>query len=140
VIRVVLDTNVLVSIALPGSRLQPLVDAWQQGRCRLLISSDIFDEYLRVLTYPKFQLTAEDIKQLLERDLRPYAELVRVTSRVDAVVIDPADNKFLACALDGRADVVVSGDRHLLTLKQFRSIPILTARQLLDRLQPSRSS
>ena len=129
-----MDTNVLLSIALPRSRLHSLVDAWQHRRCRLLLSSEIFDEYLRVLTYPKFNLSAEDIRQLLERELRPYAELVQVTSRVQIITEDPADNKFLACALDGHADAIVSGDHHLLALKHFKDIPILTGRQLLDHL------
>lgn len=133
-IRVVLDTNILVSIALPGSRLLPLVSAWKDGRCRLLISEEIFDEYLRVLTYPKFNLSVEGIRRLLEHELRPYAELVRVTSRVHVITADPDDNKFLACALDGHADAIVSGDRHLLTLKHFKGISILTGRQLLNWL------
>jgi predicted nucleic acid-binding protein len=46
----------------------------------------------------------------------------------------PCDNKFLACALDGRADAIVSGDHHLLALRRFRDIPILTARQFLDHV------
>ena len=133
-IRVVLDTNILVSIALPGSRLLPMMSAWKDGRCRLLLSEEIFDEYLRVFMYPKFRLSPQDIRQLIEHELRPYAELVRVTSRVHVITADPDDNKFLACALDGHADVIVSGDRHLLTLKRFHVIPILTARQLLERL------
>ena len=129
-----LDTNVLVSTALPGSRLHTLVDVWQHGRCRVLLSDEIFDEYLRVLTYPKFKLSSADIKRILERDLRPYAELVTVTSRVDAIPHDPADNTFLACALDGHADFIVSGDHHLLTLRSFHDIPILTARRFLQQL------
>ena len=136
-IRLVLDTNILVSTALPGSRLHGLVEAWQRGACRLLVSPEIFDEYLRVLTYPKFQLSSEDIKRVVERELQPYLEMVRVTSRVEVVTEDPADNMFLACALDGRADVLASGDHHLLKLGRFQGIEILTARQLLDRLERS---
>ncbi len=133
-IRIVLDTNLLVSIALPGSRLLPIVSAWKEGRCRLLVSEDIFDEYLQVLSYPKFQLAPETIRRLIEYELRPYIELVQVISRVHVIIADPSDDKFLACALDGHADALVSGDRHLLGLKEFKGIPILTGRQLLDRL------
>lgn len=133
-IRFVLDTNVLLSIALPRNRLRSLVEAWQEGRCRLLLSSEIFDEYLRVLTYPKFRLPPDHIKRILEQEVRPYAELIHVTSQVNVITADPTDNKFLACAVDGHADVIVSGDRHLLVLKQYRGIAILTARQFLDSL------
>ena len=132
--RVVLDTNIVVSAALPGSRLRLLVKAWQHGRLRLLISADIFEEYLRVFTYPKFQLSLEDIRRLLEHEVLPYAEFVKVTSRVEVIRDDLSDNAFLACALDGRADAIVSGDRHLLELRSFKGIPILTGRQFLDRL------
>lgn len=132
--RVVLDTNIVVSTALPGSRLQLIVEAWKRRRCHLLVSHAIFEEYLRVLTYPKFQLSSQDIARIIEADLLPYVEFVSVTSRVEAVADDPADNMFLACAIDGRAQVIVSGDHHLLDLKQFRGIPILTARQFLGRL------
>lgn len=127
--RFVLDTNVLVSIALSGSRLGSLVEYWQQGPGRLLISLPIFEEYLRVLTYPKFRLSLEEVRRLLEREIRPYAELVRVTSRIHEVASDPSDDKFLACAVDGRADWIVTGDRHLLALENFRGIQIGTPAQ-----------
>lgn len=133
-IRIVLDTNVLVSIALPGSRLQLLVELWKKRRFRLLISSEIFDEYLRVLTYPKFHLSTEDIRGILREDLLPYAERVKITSQINAIKSDRSDNKFLACAIDGHANFIVSGDHHLLSLRQFCSIPILTARQFLDKM------
>ena len=103
----------------------------------MLVSSEIFDEYLRVLTYPTFKLSAEDIKRIVERELRPYTELVSVSSHVDVIKTDRSDNKFLACALDGRADAIVSGDHHLLALRRFHHIPILTARQFLDHISDS---
>ena len=134
VIRIVLDTNVLVSVALPSSRVAALADAWQRGRCRILLSRDIFDEYLRVFTYPKFRLSSVDIASVLEQALLPYCERVTVTSRVEAVADDPSDNKFLACAADGRADFLVSGDHHLLALKRFRGIPIVSPRSFLEHL------
>ena len=133
-IRIVLDTNLLVSAALPGSRLLPIVSAWKEGQCKLLVSEDIFDEYLQVLSYPKFQLAPETIRRLIEHELRPYVELIQVTSRIHVITADPSDDKFLACALDGHADAIVSGDRHLLGLKEFKGISVLTGRQLLDHL------
>ncbi len=136
-IRAVLDTNVLISIALPGGHLEPLVAAWQKGRFRLLISQEIFEEYLRVLTYPKFELSAEDIRRMLEHELWPYAELVKVTSRIRAMSSDPSDDKFLACAIDGHADWIVSGDRHLLNLKVFRGIRIDSPARFLYFIQAS---
>ena len=127
-IRVVLDTNILVSIALPGSRLLPMMSAWKDGRCRLLLSEEIFDEYLRVFMYPKFRLSPQDIRQLIEHELRPYAELVRVTSRVHVITADPDDNKFLECAEASRADYVVTGNaKHFPS--HHRTTEIVTPRE-----------
>lgn len=134
-IRVVLDTNILVSIALPGSRLLPLREAWLKRQCLLLVSDEIFEEYLRVLSYPRFQLSAEGIRRILEEDLWPYAEWVDVKTRVDVISADPSDNKFLACAVDGHAHWIVTGDHHLLALKKFRAIRIGKPTQFLQELR-----
>lgn len=136
-IRAVLDTNVLISTALPGSRLGALAAAWRERRCRLLISSDILDEYLRVLTYPKFHLTTDDVQRIVERDLLPYAETVTVVSVIRAVAQDPSDDKFLACSVDGRAEWLVTGDRHLLALNTFRGIRIAPPAEFLRALNIS---
>ena len=134
-IRVVLDTNILVSTALPRSRLQPVVAAWQQRRCRVLISPEIFDEYLRVLTYPKFRLSSDEIRRIVEREILPYTELVHVTSQFRVVTDDPSDDKFLACAVDGHAGWLVTGDRHLLVLRTFRGVRIGPPAAFLQALQ-----
>lgn len=133
-IRFVLDTNVLVSIALPRAKLHLLVSAWKEGHCRLLVSGEIFEEYLRVLNYPRLQLSPEDIRQILEVELRPYAEEVKVASRIEQIREDPSDDKFLTCAVDGRADWIVTGDRHLLRLKVFRGIRNGSPTEFLNQL------
>ena len=90
-IRVVVDTNILVSVALPESRLQILADGWQKRRFRLLISAEIFDEYLRVLTYPKFNLSSADIKRILEKELLPSHSYSNSTAVVREVIIIKQD-------------------------------------------------
>lgn len=132
-IRFVLDTNVLISIALARGRLHLLVDAWKGRYCRLLVSGAIFEEYLRALHYPKFRLSPDDIRQLLETEVRPHAEEVKVTSRIEQIPEDPSDNKFLSCAVDGKADWIVTGDRHLLRLGIFRGIRLGTPAQFLTQ-------
>ncbi len=59
--------------------------------------------------------------------------LVDVTSRIDTIKVDPSDNAFLECAVDGRADYIVSGDRHLLGLGTYRGIQIISPREFLAR-------
>ena len=73
--RVVLDTNTLVSALLFTGISSELVSLWQDGIITLLLSRDILDEYLRVLSYPKFKLSEEEIKKLLQEEILPYAEV-----------------------------------------------------------------
>lgn len=110
--RVVLDTNVFVSMALGGT-VGRINDAWKAGAFTLVVSDAIVSEYLDVLQRPKLHLTADIVSVLLARVQRK-AEFVESTESVHAVEADPTDNKFLEAALAGQAIYVVSGDSHLL--------------------------
>jgi putative PIN family toxin of toxin-antitoxin system len=133
-IRAVLDTNVLVSALLFTGPLSRLVTLWRERRIVLLLSKDVFIEYLRVLAYPKFRLTEREIKALAEEYILPFAEMVTVPETPAVVLPDPADDKFLALASVGRARYIVSGDKHLLALKSHGRAKIVTARDLLALL------
>ena len=130
--RVVLDTNVLVSAFLFTGISSELVPLWQRGAINILLSRGILDEYLQVLSYPKFQLTETEIKELIEEDLLPYVEVVNPRRRLRIVERDPSDDKFLECALAGKARVVISGDKDLLSIRSYRQIRIQTPAQFLD--------
>jgi len=132
-IRAVVDTSALVSALLFGGGPGKLVSLWQRGRIVPLVSRDVLLEYVRVLGYPKFALDAEDIKGLIEEHVLPFAEMVIVEEAPAVVPEDPADDKFLALALVGGAGFLISGDRHLLALKRYRGVEILTPRQFLER-------
>ncbi|HEX7549699.1 MAG TPA: PIN domain-containing protein, partial [Candidatus Methylomirabilis sp.] len=66
--------------------------------------------------------------------VRATAELVEISGSLRVVPDDPDDDKFIETAQTGRADLIVSGDRHLLVLGSTASVPVLTAREFLDRL------
>jgi len=132
-IRAVVDTNALVSALLFGGEPGKLVSLWQRGRLVPLVSKDVLLEYVRVLGYPKFALDAEVIKGLIEDHVLPFAEMVIVDRTAAVIPEDPADDKFLALALVGGAGFLISGDRHLLALKRYRGVEILTPRQFLER-------
>lgn len=132
-IRAVLDTNALVSALLFGGGPGRLVALWERGRILPLISKDVLLEYVRVLGYPKFGLDTEDIRGLIEEHVLPYAEMVTVDRVSEVVPEDPADDKFLALALAGGAGFLISGDKHLLALKKYRSVEIVSPRQFLER-------
>ena len=128
--RVVLDTNVTISATFWRGHPRLVLDLARQGRLTLLSSAPIEAELIRVLSYPKFGLTAAEMLPIVS-DIRRFAQFVDVTSSVDVVSEDPTDNRFLECALDGEANYIVSGDHHLLSVGIFRGIEILRPRDFL---------
>ena len=130
--RVVLDTNVLISALLFTGISSELVSLWQKGIIAVLLSREILDEYLRVLAYPKFQLSEAEIKGLIEEELLPYVQVIKPGTRVRVVKRDPSDNKFLECAVAGKADVLISGDKELLALRHYRQVRIHTPARFLQ--------
>ena len=129
--RFVLDTNALVSALLFTGISSELVSLWQDGFITLLLSRDILDEYLRVLSYPKFALSEEEIKELIQEEILPHAEVVKPKRRLRVVQRNPSDNKFLECAVAGKARVIISGDKDLLSLGRYRQIRIQSPAQFL---------
>jgi putative PIN family toxin of toxin-antitoxin system len=142
VIRAVLDTNQYVSMAIKaGGIADRLLTAWREGRFVLLVSPPILGEIFRVLRYPRLRrfvrLTPADLDDLVESllldaELTPGRLVVRVVTR------DPSDNMFLACAVEGHADYIVSGDQDLLTLSSYQGISIVRAAEFLRILAKTR--
>lgn len=132
-LRVVLDTNVLISSLLlknsPPFRVVELIFA----RSILLRSESTLSEFEEVLGRKKFNkyLTLEERQVFLSKFLA-RSELVEIMQEID-VCRDPKDNKFLELAVSGEADFIVSGDQDLLVLNPFRNIEIITANDFLTR-------
>ena len=128
--KVVYDTNVVVS-GLLSSRGIPalLLDLVSNKRVSLVLSSDIFDEYVDVLRRPKFNLPKRQRDSVLRR-LRNLADWVEPNQQI-SVAKDPDDNIILECAVAGQVDYLVTGNlRHF--PKSIRQIPIVSPRQFLD--------
>jgi len=123
----------LGSACRPGYQhsLSRLVSLWQKGLITPLLSREILDEYLRVLSYPKFDLSEGEIKELIQEEILPYAEVVKPKKRLRVVQRDPSDNKFVECAVAGKARVIISGDKELLSLGRYRQIRIQSPAQFL---------
>lgn len=130
--RVVLDTNVLVSALLFAGISSELVPLWQRSAITILLSRAILEEYLRVLGYPKFELSEVEIKGLIEEEVLPYVEVVNPRRRLRVVERDPSDNKFLECAVAGKARIIISGDKDLLSIGRYRQIQIQSPAQFLE--------
>lgn len=133
--RVVLDTNVLLSALLfHAGALSWLRHAWRTQGIRPLASRDTAAELIRVLTYPKFRLTAAEREELLG-DYLPWCETVRVPKRTKVPRCrDPFDRPFLELALAAKADALVTGDKDLLALADAFAVPILAPAAFRNRI------
>jgi putative PIN family toxin of toxin-antitoxin system len=123
-LRAVLDTNVLVSaFHKPEGTLGPLWRLARERKYVLLLSPAIVAETARILRN-RFRWQEGPLQERI-RVLVGVSELVSPKTLPDAVPDDPDDNHIVACAVEGRADLIVSGDRHLLALGQYNGIPVV---------------
>ena len=127
IIRVVLDTNVLISALLFKGELSRIVGLWQKGKIIPVISKETFDELRTVLEYSKFSLSRAEIKSLIEHDILPFFEVVNVSKHVKGTCRDPEDDKFISCAISASVDWIVTGDKDFSDLKKYQSIRIIHA-------------
>lgn len=142
VLRVVLDTNVFVSGLLSKTGLPAkILDAWRAGQYLLIASPPIVAEIKRVLQAPrireKYFITDGDIEQLIILLEKEALIVPGYTDVKDAIPDDPSDEMFLACAVDAAADFVVSGDRHLLEISEYKGISIITVNEFEEKLARS---
>jgi putative PIN family toxin of toxin-antitoxin system len=128
--RIVLDANVLVS-ALISDRGAPasIVAYWQEDRFEVAISPPILHELDRVLHYPRLQeryrLSEQQIRHFLHL-LSRQAIVAPPSQQLTVIKADLTDNRYLECAQAAEAEVIVSGDRHLLALGEYEGIQILS--------------
>ena len=137
-LRVVLDTNIIISgMATTGTVPYKVLEAWRANKFVLLTSPSILQEVQEVLSRPKItsylHLTASGIQSVLNV-LSTRAFITQGILAVDVVVSDPDDNKFIACALEGSATYIVTGDNDLLRIQEYDGVKIVNARAFLDRV------
>ncbi len=130
---VVVDTNVVISALLFGGVPGRLVPLWRRSAIIPYISREILAEYIRVLSYPKFQLQTNEIEYLVYREILPHFEVVDLPAARPVIVAkDPCDDLFLYCARAAGAAFIISGDQHLLQLQIFEHIPIVSVTGFFD--------
>ena len=135
-LKVVLDTNQFVSaIISPYGASAKILEAWKNGEIILITSEDILKELGRVLGYQKIRkyhpFSDDEIHDFLEY-LREQCIIVSGTLEARAVEDDPSDDKFIACAVEGEADYIVSGDKHLKAIRQYQGIQIVDPKLFLS--------
>jgi len=133
--KVVLDTNVLVSGIFFSGPPAEILRAWSQSKFKLVLSPEILDEYTRV--------SAELADKFPDIDFRGILDLVVVRSVVcspaalpQLICEDPHDDKFFAAAIDTRTKIIISGDKHLLKVSGYGGVSVLTPRQFVVRYLP----
>lgn len=130
--RLVIDTNVLLSaLVFQTGGAAWIRDAWQSYAITPLVNRETVTELLRVLGYPKFSLTEDEVQDLLA-DYLPWCETIAIPKEQPAVPAcrDPYDTPFLTLCLTAKADALITGDRDLLALKQEFPIAILTLNEI----------
>ena len=133
-VRVVIDTNVLISALVFGGEISAVVDLWKNGIISPFISREIFDEIIKVLAYPKFELSKDEIDLLINEEILPFFEIVEAADLGKMISRDPDDDKFIACALSSCAKYIITGDKDLLSLDSVKKIKVITVRDLLKKI------
>ena len=131
--RVVIDTNVLISAIFWTGKPKQLLNQVRLGRITFLTSAILLAELKEILTREDkpFKLSAEDAERVVAA-MRDLAEIVEPQQRL-SVCRDEGDNRVLECAVEGRAEWIITGDGDLLDLKAFQGIPIVTVANFLSQ-------
>ncbi len=129
--RIVVDSNVVISGLLFGGTPAHVLGVVVKGKAHCFTSLPILDEVRGVLQRAKFGLTPEQVLSFVE-EFHLLCEVVAPCSVVHVIRADPADDRILECAAEAKADVIVSGDSHLLELREWRSIRIVSPTDFME--------
>ncbi len=130
-LRLVIDTNILIS-SFFGGNPKRVIDLWKAGEITLCLSDEILEEYLRVIArLPIDPETKRGLIAILQE--KKNIEWFSPDSRHTIIREDPEDDKFIDCALAAGAECIISGDAHLLKVKEYQTIPIRSPRDFLQR-------
>ena len=134
-IKIVVDANLFArALIKPDSNPGQIFELIKQNKVELVISPSVIMEIKRILLYPKIQKYHQKTAQQLDTffdDLLIFAWVVEGQAEIDVIQTDPTDNKYLAFALEGEADYIVSGDRHLLDIGLYQGSKIIKAKAFL---------
>lgn len=130
-IKIVLDTNVLISAIVFGGKPRDILEKAIKGQIQLVLSEELIGELSGVLEGRKFKYPSE-IMKLIITELEAIAEVVKPEKKLKVIKKDPEDNRVLECAQKSKADFIVSGDVHLLEFEEFMGTKILTPEAFLS--------
>jgi uncharacterized protein len=138
ILRVVIDTNLVLSALVFGGKVAKLRKGWQNQMFIPLVSKSTITELIRVLAYPKFKLTISEQEDLLS-DYLPFCETVLIPIKLPIIpeCRDPFDEPFLLLAMVSFADYLVTGDLDLLSIKDNFTCPIVTLEKFFSEMNIS---
>src|SRR3989338_5945176 len=135
--KVTLDTNVLVSGTFWTGNSFKILELIDKNRIKNVASKEIIKEYYEVINSDEIidKIKDKKLRMLkIAHKLITKSEIVEPSVKIDIIKDDPDDNKILECAIAGNVDCIVSNDKHLLKLKKFRNIPILTPDDFVENI------
>lgn len=135
--QIVLDANVLISAVIsPKGNAAKILNFWEQGEFELVLSQTIFVEISQVINYPRIKEKYTLPQEYVEKFLGMIKNTIIDVSGEELNIIeaDPADNRYLECAVATGANYIVSGDAHLLELGEYQGIVILSPASFLALL------
>ena len=133
-IRITVDTNVLISATFWHGDSEKIINKVENKELILVLSEPILEEYYKVLEYDeikeKIKNKGLEMKQSVLR-VSLISEIIEVKSKIDLIKDDPEDNKIIECAVDGSVNYIISKDKHLLKIKEYKGIKILKPEEFL---------
>ena len=128
--RIVLDTNIYISAILFGGTPEQVLNLARYGAIEIFISKQILAEIIKVLKL-KFGWSKTQLVEV-EAEIKRLTYRVDAKSKIKAIKSDPEDNKFLEAAIESKSDFIISGDKHLLDLRSYKNIEIISAKKFFD--------
>jgi len=130
--KVVIDTNIFVSGFGWEGKPKKILKLLEERKIKNFISPAIIEEVKRAISYKRLKFP-DDLQAEIIEFVYFYSKVVTPEEKLEVIKEDPADNKFLECAVESKAKYIISGNSHLLKLRTFRRIEILTPNDFLSR-------
>jgi putative PIN family toxin of toxin-antitoxin system len=131
--KLVLDTNIFISSFFWGGNPRKIMTRIIDGKDTLYVCNEILNETHFVMARPKFNVTYRLINHFIN-SIEEIANRVIISGTIQGVCRDSDDDKILECAVIGNVDFIISGDRDLLSLKEFQGIPVISAAEYINKI------
>jgi len=133
-LKIIADTNVLVSAFITFGNEYEILKLAKLEQIKIILSLKLLEEFNDVIKREKFGFSKEQIENFTKQIL-DITETIYSSTKIDVIKEDMDDNKVLEAAIDGKIDYIVSGDEHLLKLKEFKDIKIVNVKEFLSLIK-----